>query len=95
MGQRKVVVKQSVADSIADIAWYIESKGLIATADKFVDNVYDHFLKLANKKKSYPICREPERESLGYKCTPYKKKYTIVFIESATELVIANSFLPN
>lgn len=80
MGQRKVVVKQSVADSIADIAWYIESKGLIATADKFVDNVYDHFLKLANKKKSYPICREPERESLGYKCTPYKKKYTIVFI---------------
>lgn len=94
MGSRKIVLKQSVADSIAAIAWYIESKGLIATADKFVDNVYDHFLKLADQKKSYPICREPERESLGYKCTPYKKKYTIVFIESDTELIICE-FIPS
>lgn len=95
MGSRKVViVKQSVADNIAAIAWYIESKGLIATADKFVDNVYDHFLKLANHKKSYPICKEPERQSLGYKCTTYKKKYTIVFIESSTELVICE-FIPS
>ncbi|OQP63596.1 hypothetical protein [Niastella populi] len=90
MGRRKVVVKQSVAD----IAWYIESKGLIATADKFVDKVYDHFLNLADNKKSHPICREPECESLGYKCTPYKKKNTIVFIESATELVICE-FIPS
>jgi hypothetical protein len=37
MGKRKVVVKQSVADSIAEIAWFIESKGLIATAEKFSD----------------------------------------------------------
>ena len=73
MGRRKVVVKQSVSDSIAAIAWYIESKGLIATADRLVDDVYDHFLKLADQKKSYPICWEPERESLGYKCTPYKR----------------------
>lgn len=34
MGQRKINVKQSAADNIAAIAWYIESKGLIATAEK-------------------------------------------------------------
>lgn len=28
MGQREVIIKESVADSIAEIAWYIESKGL-------------------------------------------------------------------
>jgi hypothetical protein len=94
MGSRKVVVKQSVADSIAAIAWYIESKGLFATADKFVDNVYDHFLKLSDQRKSFPLCKEPERESLGYKCTTYKKKYTIVFIESDTELIICE-FIPS
>lgn len=56
MGRRKIVVKQSASESIAAIAWHIESKGLIATADRFVDNVYDHFIKLADDKKSYSIC---------------------------------------
>jgi hypothetical protein len=73
MGRRKIVIKQSVADSIAAIAWYIESKGLIATADKFIDNVYDYFIKLADERKSYPICREPNRRMLQYKCISYKK----------------------
>lgn len=36
MGRRKIVVKQSASESIAAIAWHIESKGLIATADSFV-----------------------------------------------------------
>jgi hypothetical protein len=88
MGNRKVVVKESAAESIAAIAWYIESKGLVATADKFADDIYDYFIKIADKRKSYPVCKEPERASLGYKCIPYKKKYTIVFIESEIELVI-------
>ena len=88
MGCRKVTIKQSVADSIAAIAWYIESKGMLATAEKFTDAVYDHFLQLADITKSYPVCREPTRAVFGYKCLPYKKKYTIVFIESEEELII-------
>jgi hypothetical protein len=88
MGLRKIVVKQSVAESIAAIAWYIESKGLMTTAGKFSDNVYNYFIKLADIRKSYPICREPDRAAAGYKCVPYKKKYTVVFIESETELII-------
>lgn len=88
MGGRKVVVKESTAEAIAAIAWYIESKGLIATADKFADGVYDYFINMADKRKSYHICKEPTRAVLGYKCLSYKKKYTIVFIESETELVI-------
>jgi len=32
MGSRKITVKQSAAESIAAIAWFIESKGMIATA---------------------------------------------------------------
>jgi hypothetical protein len=94
MGRRKVVIKQSVAESIGSIAWFIESKGLIATADKFADGVYDYFTKLADDRKSYPICREPARAQLGYKCITYKKKYTIVFIESETELIICE-FIPS
>ncbi|WP_462250946.1 type II toxin-antitoxin system RelE/ParE family toxin [Ferruginibacter sp.] len=88
MGRRKIIVKQTAADNIADIAWFIESKGMIATADKFTDDVYDAFLKLADERKSFSFCREPARADLGYKCIPYKKKYTIVLIESDKEVII-------
>ncbi len=57
MGVRKVIVKQSAAEGIAAIAWFIESKGMIATADKFTDDAYDHFINLADKRKSYPLCK--------------------------------------
>jgi len=88
MGYRKIIVKQTAADNIAAIAWFIESKGLLITADKFSDDVYDYFIRIADTRKSYRICREPTRAAMGYKCVPYKKKYTIVFIESETELII-------
>lgn len=88
MGSRRIVVKQSVAESIAAISWYLESKGMLATAEKFADDVYDYFQKIADTRKSYALCREPERAALGYKCVPYKKKYSIVLIESNKELII-------
>jgi len=94
MGLRKVVIKQSVAESIAAIAWFIESKGLLTTATKFSDEAYDYFLMLADTKRSYRICREQERAAAGYKCVPYKKKYTVVFIESDSELIICE-FIPS
>ena len=52
MGDRKITVKQSVADSIAEIAWFIESKGMIKTAEKFSDHVYDFIGKLSPSIKS-------------------------------------------
>ena len=88
MGSRKITIKQSAAESIAAIAFFIESKGMVATAEKFSDAIYDYFIKLADKRKAYPNCKEPVRAMLSYKCVPYKKKYTIVFIESSTELII-------
>lgn len=88
MGHRKIIIKHAAAENIAAIAWFIESKGLLVTADKFTDNIYDHFIRMADTRKSYPLCREPGRAAMGYKCISYKKKYTIVFIESESELII-------
>ena len=59
-----------------------------AVDDSLSVAVYDAFLKLADDRKSYPFCREAERAALGYKCIPYKKKYTIIFIEGDKELII-------
>ena len=88
MGRRKVIVKQSAADNIAAIAWYIESGGLMITAYKFADDVYDYFIKIADEHRSYALCRDPQRAFLGYKCISYKKKYVVVFIETKNEIII-------
>ncbi|MBS1662533.1 MAG: hypothetical protein JST68_15935 [Bacteroidetes bacterium] len=48
---REIVIKESVAKNIANIAWYLESEGLIATAEKFVDDIYDFIDKLSDSRK--------------------------------------------
>jgi hypothetical protein len=55
MGSRKISVQQRAADNIAAIAWFIESKGMVATAEAFADKVYDFFLQMGNSLKEYPV----------------------------------------
>lgn len=93
MGFRKVVVLKSVAESIAQISWYLESKGLLSTAEKFSDEAYDFITRIGDDRKGYRLCRDPERKEMGYRCIPYKKKYTIVFIEFETEIIICEFIL--
>jgi len=94
MGKRKVVVRESVVRGIAEIAWFIESKGLIATAEKFSDDAYDFIDHLADEMVVHSLCKEPVRNLLGQKCKTFKKKYTVVFFESDHELIICE-FLPS
>jgi hypothetical protein len=93
MGQRSIVVKKSVAQSIANAAWFIESKGLLVTAEKFSEGVYDFIEKLAGTRISYRLCSEPQRKLLGFKCVQYKK-YTIVFFDDKDEITIFE-FIPS
>jgi plasmid stabilization system protein ParE len=88
MVNRKIAISESAAESIAAIAWYIESKGMVATAEKFADAVYDFFEKLSNSMVTHALCRDRKRAILGLKCVPYKKKYTVVFWEPEEELVV-------
>lgn len=93
MGYRKVIVRQSVANSIAETAWFLESQGLLATAVKFTDDAYDFIAKLGDNRKGYRFCRDSQRAKLGYKCISYKKKYTIVFIELDSEIIVCEFIL--
>ena len=84
MGKRKIIIKQSVANSIASVSWYIESQGMLATAEKFSDDVYDFFIRIADDNRRFGVCRDRLRAAMGYKCITYKKKYTVVMIETET-----------
>lgn len=88
MGQRKVKLKLSAAKSIAEVSWYIESRGMVKTAEKFSDAVYDFIETLTDEWKSYRPCKDPKRSLLGFKCISYNKKYTIVLIETESEITI-------
>jgi hypothetical protein len=88
VGRRKIIIRESVSESIASVAWFIESKGLVKTAERFSDEVYDAIDALADNRVIHPVCKEPDRRSLGLKCVPYKRKYTIVFYESDAEIVV-------
>ena len=66
----------------------------MATAENFADGIYDYFVKLSDSRRNHAICRDPERAFLGYKCISYKKRYTIVFLETNTELIICE-FIPS
>jgi hypothetical protein len=49
--------------------------------------------KLDDTRKGYRPCRDPERDAIGYKCIPYKKKYTMVFIELDKEIIVCEFIL--
>lgn len=93
MGKRKIIIRESAAESIAEASFFIESKGMAATAEKFSDAVYDAIATLADNRIIHANCREPERNLIGLKCAPFRKKYTIVFFESHEEIII-HEFLP-
>jgi len=94
MGERKIVIRESVTESIAEIAWFIESKGLPSTAEKFSDDTYNFIAHLANDRVTHSLCKEPLRNLIGQKCKTFKKKYTIVFYEDNDRIVVCE-FIPS
>lgn len=40
MGKRKISILEPASTAVAEIAWFIENKGMPQTAKKFVDDVF-------------------------------------------------------
>ena len=93
MGFRKITIRESVAENVAAISFYLESEGLLAAAEKFTDDVYDFIGLLADDHKRHKPCRDPQRNLMGYKCLPFRKKYTVVFIEMDEEIIVCEFIL--
>lgn len=88
MVKRKITIKQEVAEEIADIFYFIESKGMFETAVTFTKKIYSFIRNIQFDKIEFNLCKDPHRANLGLKCIPYNKKYTIVFYQLADEIII-------
>lgn len=57
MGKRKITILEAAAISVAEVAWFIESRGLPDTAKKFVDKTFFFFETLSDEKVLHHPCR--------------------------------------
>ena len=90
MGKRKVSILEPAATAIAEIAWFIESKGLPQTAKKFVIDAFDFFERLSDERIEHKSCTYEKWRALGYRCVPYKKKYLVAYLSQQKEIVICD-----
>ncbi len=88
MVKREVSILESAAKNIAEIAYYIESKGMPKTAKKFVDEAFEYFEKIANGIIVHKPCTYKNWKNLNYHCVPFKKKYTIAYLNFEEEIII-------
>ena len=64
-GQKKGKYSDPAATAVAEIAWFIESKGMPQTAKKFVDDAFLFFEKLSDKRILHRPCNYARWETLG------------------------------
>jgi hypothetical protein len=88
MGKRKVSILEPAATAVAETAYFIESKGLPATAKKFIDNLFLFFEALSDERIEHRPCSYPNWNKLNYRCVTYRKKYVIAYCCLQDEIVI-------
>ena len=90
MGKRKVSILETAADAVADIAMFIESKGMPETAKNFVDNAFEFFEKLSDEMIEHKPCNYTNLwKYLDYRCVTYKK-YVVAYLSQQNEIIICD-----
>ena len=93
MGERKVSILEPAARAVAEIAWFIDGKGLPETSKKFVKDAFNFFKKLSDERVEHKPCAYARWKTLGYRCVPYKKKYIVAYLSQQNEIVICDFVL--
>lgn len=90
MGKRKVSILEPAADAVADIALFIEGKGMPETAKKFVDEAFEFFEKLSDERIEHKPCNYNNLwKYLDYRCVSYKK-YVVAYLSQQYEIIICD-----
>lgn len=90
MAQRKISVLEKARDEIAYISYFIESKGMPATAKKFVDDCLLFFERLGDPKIRHRSCSYIVWSIQGYRCATFRKKFVVAFIDTEDEIFICD-----
>lgn len=89
MGKRKVTILEPVVNAVAQIALYIEGRGLPETVKRFVDEAFAFFEKLSDDKIVHHPCKYLPWHELGFRCANFKKKYMVAYLDFSDEIIIS------
>ncbi len=89
MGKREVTILDNAITSVAEISYFIESKGLPLTAKNLLRGIYI-FGKLSNEKIIHKPCTYTKWNILGYRCVNYEKKYVLAYLANDDEITICD-----
>ena len=92
MGKRQVKILDKAAEEVANVAFFIEGKGLPATAKRFVDEAFLFFTKLSDERIKHKPCKAVIWQMLDYRCTNFKK-YVVAYIDTEEEIIICDFVL--
>ena len=88
MGKRKVSILEPASESVAEIGFFIENKGMPLTAKKFVEDMFSFFETLADDRIIHKPCNYNNVwKYLDYRCLTYKK-YVIAYLIQPNEIII-------
>ena len=90
MGKRKVTILEPAIVAVAEVAFFIESKGMPKTARKFVDDVFAFFERLSDETIEHKLCSYRFWKNLNYRCITYKKKYVVAYLSHEKEIIICD-----
>jgi plasmid stabilization system protein ParE len=88
VGKRKVTILEPAVEEVARIALYIEAEGLPKTAKRFVDDAFAFFESLADDRIIHRPCKHSAWKGLGLRCTNFRKKYIVSYLDNSDEIVV-------
>ncbi|HVY73934.1 MAG TPA: type II toxin-antitoxin system RelE/ParE family toxin [Puia sp.] len=88
MVKREVTILDAAVEAVANIALFIEGKGLPETAKRFVDEVFSFFHQLADEQIVHRPCRYAPWRKLTYRCATFRKKYLVAYLELGSEVIV-------
>lgn len=93
MGKRKVTILEPAIEEVSRIALFIEGKGLAKIARKFIDEAFAFFESLADERLTHRPCKQPALKSLNLRCTSFRRKYIVAYLDHANEIIICEFLL--
>lgn len=90
MFRRKVSVREPVLTRIAAIAFYIQDQGLVQTALKFFDDIFDLLAGLSEKCVTHRPCSFPDWRQKNYRCATFRKKYSVAYLDLLHEIIVSD-----
>jgi plasmid stabilization system protein ParE len=90
MAQRKVTILDKAVEEVANVSYFIEGKGLPATAKKFVDSAFTFFENLGKTPVTHKPCSFALWKELNYRCAPFRKKFVVAYLNLDDEIIICD-----